>query len=211
MLSVTAVLRLLYCSDSFLTADVATMQLFIFYIVNVCVYVCMYILLIFEPISTWSLTLPTVNILDLSDCDVISCAQTQPQVNPQKFSWIQVWSRARPIRSTDLLLVKLLLCWFGCVLWKIVVLNCEVPFHAHSLTDTWMFCNTIDWYSQPVILPSTLREAPVLKHSSPKVWCCHHLVHPEYRFRMMGSVNLFEFSSSDQNTFYSIQSGLGYE
>ncbi len=63
------------------------------------------------------------------------------QITTQMFSRIQVWAMAGPLQNFNLLLVKPFFCWFGCMLWVVVVLKDEVPLHLqHSSRSLKVLC-----------------------------------------------------------------------
>ena len=65
------------------------------------------------------------------------------QVTPQISIWIQVWALAGPFHNFNLLLVKPFFCWFGCILWIVVMLKGKIPLHlqlfSRRLKVLWQF------------------------------------------------------------------------
>ncbi len=77
------------------------------------------------------------------------------QIIPQIFNRIQVWALAGPFQNFSLFLVKPFFCWFGCMLWVVVVLKDSNTWHMNFLfsflAEAWSFCANIDCYLEQFI------------------------------------------------------------
>lgn len=75
------------------------------------------------------------------------------------FDQIPVWTLAGPFQNLHFLLVKPYFCWFGCMLWVIVMLKDEVPLHLKfSYRSLKVLCS--HWIVFTII-SSSATKAPV--------------------------------------------------